>query len=305
MLPKTLPIACTGAPRNVCIGGWLAGKPTEPLCSAMSLIRTDRGSLMSSPSTPRPRGRAPICRRWWLDTPVVMNSTSSSPAPITPRAPYRASVTWAARSTMRCSTIGSESSEARVRPASSSMSFRSCSPGIGAESTTVGLPRVGHSTLPVGAPCWEARAMANQGFARILLATDGSEQATAAVGVTRSFALASSASVLVVHVWNLEVHHRHGVWDVEVRTEADALLKATVESLHEAGIEADGLISRADHNHIAAAIAEAARTFKADLVVVGSRGLSDWASIVEHSTTHQLLSCVDCPLLIVRATADA
>jgi nucleotide-binding universal stress UspA family protein len=147
--------------------------------------------------------------------------------------------------------------------------------------------------------------MRNQGFSRILLATDGSEQATAAVGVTESFARVSSASVLVVHVWNLEVHHRHGVWDVEVRTEADALLKATVGRLREAGVEVDGMISRADHNHIAAAIAEAARTFKADLVVVGSRGLSDWASIVEHSTTHQLLSSVDCPLLIVRASSGA
>jgi nucleotide-binding universal stress UspA family protein len=147
--------------------------------------------------------------------------------------------------------------------------------------------------------------MRNQGFGRILLATDGSEQATAAVGVTESFALASSASVLVVHVWNLEVHHRHGVWDVEVRTEADALLKSTVARLRDAGVEADGMISRADHNHIAAAIAEAARTFKADLVVVGSRGLSDWASIVEHSTAHQLLSSVDSPLLIVRGNAEA
>lgn len=147
--------------------------------------------------------------------------------------------------------------------------------------------------------------MRNQGFGRILLATDGSEQAKAAVDVAASFARASAASVLVVHVWNLEVHHRHGVWDVEVRTEADALLKSTIARLRSTGVEADGLISRADHNHIAAAIAEAARTFKADLIVVGSRGLSDWASMLEHSTTHQLLSCVDCPLLIVRSTADA
>jgi nucleotide-binding universal stress UspA family protein len=147
--------------------------------------------------------------------------------------------------------------------------------------------------------------MGKQGFKRILLATDGSEQATAAVGVTASFARASSASVLVVHVWNLEVHHRHGVWDVEVRTEADALLKATVTLLQESGVETDGMISRADHSHIAAAIAEAARTFNADLVVVGSRGLSDWASLVQHSTSHQLLSFVDCPLLIVRSSSAA
>ena len=147
--------------------------------------------------------------------------------------------------------------------------------------------------------------MTNHGFGRILLATDGSEQANAAVGITASFARASSASVLVVHVWNLEVHHRHGVWDIEMRTEADALLTTTVGRLRDSGVTVDGIITHADHNHVAAAIAEAARTFQADLVVAGSRGLSDWASIVEHSTTHQLLSCIDCPLLIVRSTSGA
>ncbi|MGA8923775.1 MAG: universal stress protein, partial [Candidatus Dormiibacterota bacterium] len=73
--------------------------------------------------------------------------------------------------------------------------------------------------------------MSNQGFGRILLATDGSAQAKAAVGVTSSFARASSAAVRVVHVWNLEVHHRHGVWDVEMRSEAESLLGETVAVL--------------------------------------------------------------------------
>jgi len=145
--------------------------------------------------------------------------------------------------------------------------------------------------------------MKNPGFNRILLATDGSEHATAAVGVTSSFARASAAAVRVIHVWNLEVHHRHGVWDVETRREAEQLLQGTLDRIRASGVEADGLISRADQQHIASAIGEAARQFQADLVVVGSRGLSDWASIVRHSTSHQLLTCVDCPLLIVRSTA--
>ena len=145
--------------------------------------------------------------------------------------------------------------------------------------------------------------MSNHGFDRILLATDGSEQAKAAVAVTSSFALASTARVRVLHVWSLEVHHREGVWDVEMRSEAEKLLGETVEQLRAAGIQAQGQISRADARHVAAAIAEAAREFEADLVVVGSRGLPDWKSIIQHSTSHQLLGAVDAPVLIVREQA--
>ncbi len=142
--------------------------------------------------------------------------------------------------------------------------------------------------------------MKAHGFRKILLATDGSHEADVAVDAAASFAHAGSASVRAVHVWNLEVHHRHGVWDVEMRTEADSLIERTMDRLQQAGIDATGTILRADSGHVAAAIAEAAREFEADLVVVGSRGLSDWQSLVRHSVSHQLLGAVDCPVLVVR-----
>ncbi|MEO9048308.1 MAG: universal stress protein [Candidatus Dormiibacterota bacterium] len=142
--------------------------------------------------------------------------------------------------------------------------------------------------------------MSTQGFSRILLATDGSEEANTAVKVTRAFAHASAATVKVVHMWNLEVHHRHGLWDVEMRSEAERLINETVDRLRTAHIEASGEVFRAATNQVAAAVAEAAREFGADLVVIGSRGLSDWQSMRKHSVSHQLLSAVDCPVLIVR-----
>ena len=90
----------------------------------------------------------------------------------------------------------------------------------------------------------------------ILLATDGSSEAEAAVNTTIVFAKAAAASVDVVHVWNLEVHHRHRVWDVETRSEAESLLNDTVMHLRAAGIPTDGEIMRADATHVASAIAE-------------------------------------------------
>lgn len=147
--------------------------------------------------------------------------------------------------------------------------------------------------------------MKNQGFQKIVLATDGSDQADAAVGVAMSFALASGGAVRVVHVWNLEVHHRHGVWDVEMRSEAERLIGDTVKRMRAAGIEADGEITRADSGHVAAAVAQAARQFGADLLVVGSRGLSDWQSITGYSVSHHLLTAIDCPILIVKGASSA
>src|SRR5579864_8192094 len=132
--------------------------------------------------------------------------------------------------------------------------------------------------------------MKNPGFNRILLATDGSEHATAAVGVTSSFARASGAAVRVVHVWNLEVHHRHGVWDVETRSEAGQLISQAVKRLRALGVDADGEISRADNDHVGSAIAGVARQFSADLVVVGSRGLTEWQAMLRHSVSHDVLS---------------
>ena len=145
--------------------------------------------------------------------------------------------------------------------------------------------------------------METKGFHRILLATDGSAQAAAAVAVTASFAHASGAAVRVVHVWNLEVHHRQDSWDIEMLGEAEKLIDETINQLRAAGIQAEGTISQADSHHVSAAVAQAARDLQADLVVVGSRGLSDWQSMRKHSVSHQLISALDCPLLIVRDKA--
>ena len=90
-----------------------------------------------------------------------------------------------------------------------------------------------------------------------------------------------------------------------MRHEAEKLVDVTVERLLKAGVIAEREIDRADSRHVAAAIALSARDFNADLVVLGSRGLSDWQSMTRHSVSHELLCAVDCPLLIVRGDATA
>jgi nucleotide-binding universal stress UspA family protein len=132
------------------------------------------------------------------------------------------------------------------------------------------------------------------------LATDGTPQAEAAAHVTAAFAASSRATVRVVHCWSLEIHHRHGASDVELHSEADRLIAEAVDRLRTLGIEADGQVIHADHTHVGAAIAEAVRDFDADLVVVGSRGLSDWRSLFDHGVSNQVLTTVSSPVLVVR-----
>lgn len=174
------------------------------------------------------------------------------------------------------------------------------------EGTTIDPGLAGRSALVPNVVHGEAHDMKSSRFGRILIATDGSEPATEAASVATNLAQASDACVRVVHVWNLEVHHRHGVWDVETRSEAVQLIDSTVNRLRALGLDCDGQILHADSRHIAAAVADAARTFGADLIVVGSRGMSDWASLLaSQSVSHELLTKVECPVLIVRGPSTS
>lgn len=133
-------------------------------------------------------------------------------------------------------------------------------------------------------------------YRRILLATDGTDPAAAATNVAASMARATEAEVRVVHVWN-PGQHQH---DVEGRSDAAAIVARTLATLQAHGLTAEGEIVQPGDKPVAAAIAQAAREFGADLVVMGSRGLSDWQSLLAHSVSHQLLTAIDSPVLIVR-----
>jgi nucleotide-binding universal stress UspA family protein len=140
-----------------------------------------------------------------------------------------------------------------------------------------------------------------KGFKRILLATDGSLQADAAVDASVRLARFTDAVVRVLHVWNIDLDDRTGFWGVETHTEAKRLVNDCVSRLTKAGVMAEMELYQGDGTHVAPAIATVARQFEADLVVIGSRGLTDWQAIFQHSVSHQVLAALDCPVLVVRS----
>lgn len=142
--------------------------------------------------------------------------------------------------------------------------------------------------------------MTSTGFKRIVLATDGSDHAQAAVEATIALGGPSSAEVLVVHARNIDVYPDDVPIDTESRGDAAALVLKAVEKLRNGGIVAEARVCDANGAGIARTIAHVAREFNADLVILGSRGLSDWQSIFKHSVSHQVLAAVNCPVLVVR-----
>ena len=85
------------------------------MCSS----RSGRGSSISSPRMPRPRGRVPMARCVSGSMPAVTKRSSSCRrSSSTPTAAYRAPVTSRATSSSWCSTASTSSLAIRLRPAS-------------------------------------------------------------------------------------------------------------------------------------------------------------------------------------------
>jgi nucleotide-binding universal stress UspA family protein len=137
---------------------------------------------------------------------------------------------------------------------------------------------------------------------KILIATDGSATAHAAIEAGVELAVEEDAEIVFVHVTSLlEFAPVNGSGAPErlPRVETDAVLCDALERAQERDIpaQAELLIG-----HAAKQILRLARDIDADLIVVGSRGLGRVKSAVLGSTSREVLTKADRPVLIVRAT---
>lgn len=141
-------------------------------------------------------------------------------------------------------------------------------------------------------------------FIRILLAVDGSEHATKAVDVAVHLAAKEpNATVRVLHAMTLVVPDGGLGWQyvqegIEAQTvHAEELVSKTRAQLEAAGIKTDGKVAQGSP---AKAVVEEAKEIGADLIIVGSRGLSKWQGLLLGSTSHQVMQMSHCPVLVVR-----
>ncbi|MBN1657903.1 MAG: universal stress protein [Anaerolineae bacterium] len=141
-------------------------------------------------------------------------------------------------------------------------------------------------------------------FQKILLATDGSPHAQAALGYARDLALRDGARVIVVHAFE-PVPGYLGA-PIEGRAMArhigagEEIADDAAKQLKEAGVD---VIAELLEGPAADAILNVSDVRQCDLIVMGTRGHGALASLLLGSVSHRVLSQARAPVLVVRATA--
>lgn len=138
-------------------------------------------------------------------------------------------------------------------------------------------------------------------FEKIVLAVDGSQQSQKAVPLAIDIAKKSAADVVVVHVREHMVD-QGGVWEQESESRARGIVDGACKELEGAGVTARAEIRRslAGSGRIAQEIIDTADEEEADLIVMGSRGVSNLRSLLLGSVAHKVLQLSSQPVLIAR-----
>jgi nucleotide-binding universal stress UspA family protein len=144
----------------------------------------------------------------------------------------------------------------------------------------------------------------------ILIATDGSAAASAAVETGLEIAAVTRSTVRFVHAsWPLadEIYGTYvsaGGPSPDEIIARDPVLADAVARAQEAGVEANvELLANEDTANLAASIAGVADGVGASLVVVGSRGRGVIAGSLLGSVSQRLLTYASIPVLVVRGRA--
>ena len=142
--------------------------------------------------------------------------------------------------------------------------------------------------------------MQRKSIQRILTAVDESPHSRRVVDRAVEMAEAFNARIILLHV-------RHKVPDIlgepyyqsvlnKFMEKAEATTAPLKQQLAESGVDFEVLILEGDS---AEAIIVAAQDEKCDLVVMGTRGLSDFKGMALGSVSHKVLHGVNCMVLLV------
>ena len=138
---------------------------------------------------------------------------------------------------------------------------------------------------------------------KMLVGVDGSESAQRAVAWCAAHATALDANVIAVHAIEVPVHallpdaYAPPVYaDVDREHIRDVLRDEWCSTLNAANVPFDAKVIE---GYPADVIMEAARRERADIVVVGRRGLGGFKKMLLGSTSHQLSHHLDRTLVIV------
>ena len=141
-------------------------------------------------------------------------------------------------------------------------------------------------------------------FKHILVAIDGSPYTREAIPVAIDIARKFESDLFVLHV----AEHDRGravAYSLESPADATRMVASAVAEARAAGVKASGQLLDKAAGHVAEAIEQVALEHGIDLIVMGSRGLSDAQGFLLGSVTHKVMQMVDIPVLVTRAKTAA
>jgi nucleotide-binding universal stress UspA family protein len=137
-------------------------------------------------------------------------------------------------------------------------------------------------------------------FKKILIAIDGSPASGEAIRYAEELGRCFRSEIFVLHVHERE-SGRAGAFPLESIQEADRLVAEAVKAFRDAGFAgATGEVQHAIYGHAAKHIVDTAQGKGCDLIVMGSRGLSDIAGLMLGSVTHKVLQLAPVPVFVAR-----
>jgi nucleotide-binding universal stress UspA family protein len=145
---------------------------------------------------------------------------------------------------------------------------------------------------------------------RILVADDGSEGAAEAVALASSLPWPDDSAIRAISVFEPLPIRLAGPWPAPVVPSPElenavaeqiaAINKHATERLAATGRSVDGMVRR---GRAASAIVDEAGAFGADLVIIGSRGHGQIASLLLGSVSSEVVDQAPCPVLVARNPA--
>lgn len=145
----------------------------------------------------------------------------------------------------------------------------------------------------------------------VVVGTDGSETASKAVRHAGAIAASSGARVVVVTAFTPDPHRESErtarapddlKWTLTDRAEADQIAESGRALLREAGV--NDVVLRSEAGGPADSILSATKEFDADLIVVGSVGMTSSARFLLGSVANDVAHHAPCDVLIVDTDAD-
>jgi nucleotide-binding universal stress UspA family protein len=135
---------------------------------------------------------------------------------------------------------------------------------------------------------------------KIFLPIDGSDHSRRAIAKASELAKLSGGEVRVFHFQGRELTKSGTASSLETSADAKELVDSVLTELQSTGINVSGETRSGLHGEAAKAIVNEANDFGADLIVMGSRGMSDFPALLVGSVAHKVVHYAHCPVLVVR-----